>query len=174
MKAGGKQHSAFTLVSCLAYSSTLKMEVTCPTETLVDFQRTARSYIPEDITHHNHLCENLKSYNQLELPYTTNGNRTSFSGIEIYQYSSCFTKHVCQHCFRIYWFWVNYCMLFTVVWAIIFRGITGCLSSAFRNDTLLLNENKTVKTTVVSQFLKSKPHIVTPLSVLNNQKIIYR
>jgi hypothetical protein len=31
---------ACTLVSCLSYSSTLKMEVTCSSETSVDFQRT--------------------------------------------------------------------------------------------------------------------------------------
>jgi hypothetical protein len=37
---------AFTLVSCLAYSSTLKMEVTCSSETWVDFQRTTQHYIP--------------------------------------------------------------------------------------------------------------------------------
>jgi hypothetical protein len=35
----------FTLVSCLAYSSTLKMEATCPSETSVDFQRTTWRYI---------------------------------------------------------------------------------------------------------------------------------
>jgi hypothetical protein len=35
------------LVSCLAYSSTLKMEATCSSETSVDFQRTTRRYIPE-------------------------------------------------------------------------------------------------------------------------------
>jgi hypothetical protein len=39
---------AFTLASCLAYSSTLKMEATCLSETSVDFQRTTRRYIPED------------------------------------------------------------------------------------------------------------------------------
>jgi hypothetical protein len=38
----------FTLVSCSAYSSTLKMEVICSSETLVDFLRTTRRYIPED------------------------------------------------------------------------------------------------------------------------------
>jgi hypothetical protein len=35
------------LVSCLAYSSTLKMEATCSYETLVDFQWTTWHYIPE-------------------------------------------------------------------------------------------------------------------------------
>jgi hypothetical protein len=39
---------AFKLVSCLAYSSTLKTE-TCSSETSVDFQRTWR-YNPDDIT----------------------------------------------------------------------------------------------------------------------------
>jgi hypothetical protein len=40
----------FTSVSCLAYSSTLKMEVTYSFETSVDFQRIARRYIQEDKT----------------------------------------------------------------------------------------------------------------------------
>jgi hypothetical protein len=31
-------------------------------ETSVHFQRTARRYIPEDGTLHNHRCEHLKSY----------------------------------------------------------------------------------------------------------------
>jgi hypothetical protein len=53
---------AFTLVSCSAYSSTLKMEAICSSETSVDFQRTTQRYIPEDGTLHNHRCENLKSY----------------------------------------------------------------------------------------------------------------
>jgi hypothetical protein len=53
--------SAFTLVSCSAYFSTLKMEALCSPETSVDFQRTTRRYIPEDSTLHNHRCENLTS-----------------------------------------------------------------------------------------------------------------
>jgi hypothetical protein len=52
----------FTMDSCLAYSSTLKMEATCSSEMSVAFQRTTRRYIPEDRTLHNHRCENLKSY----------------------------------------------------------------------------------------------------------------
>jgi hypothetical protein len=42
--------------------STLKMEAICFSEMLVDFQQTTRRYIPEDSIHHNHRCENLKSY----------------------------------------------------------------------------------------------------------------
>jgi hypothetical protein len=38
----------FTVVSCLAYSSTLKMEVTCYSEESVDFQVTTQRYIPEN------------------------------------------------------------------------------------------------------------------------------
>jgi hypothetical protein len=53
--------NALTLVSCLAYSSTLKMEAKCFSETLVDFQRTTRRYIPEDSSLHTHRCENLKT-----------------------------------------------------------------------------------------------------------------
>jgi hypothetical protein len=54
--------TCFTLVSCLAYSSTLKMEVTCSSETSVDFQRTTQRYIPKDRNIHNHRCEDFKSY----------------------------------------------------------------------------------------------------------------
>jgi hypothetical protein len=53
---------AFTLVSCSAYSSTLKKEAICSSETSVDFQRTTRLYIPEDSTLHTHRSEDLKSY----------------------------------------------------------------------------------------------------------------
>jgi hypothetical protein len=61
-KQSGKHGLSFTLVSCLAYSSTLKTEATSCSETSVDFQRTTWCHIPEDITLHNHRCENLKSY----------------------------------------------------------------------------------------------------------------
>jgi hypothetical protein len=52
----------FTIVSCLAYSSTLKMEAICSSETWVYFQRTTWHYVPDDSTHHNHCYENLKSH----------------------------------------------------------------------------------------------------------------
>jgi hypothetical protein len=39
------------------------MEVTCSSESSVDFQQTTRRYIPEERTPHNHRGENLKSYN---------------------------------------------------------------------------------------------------------------
>jgi hypothetical protein len=49
--------------SCLAYSSTLKMEVvTCFSKMLVDIQQTTQHYIPEDRTLHNHCYVNLKCY----------------------------------------------------------------------------------------------------------------
>jgi hypothetical protein len=50
----------------LNYSSTLKMEAICSSETSVDTLRTTR-HIPEDDTLHNRRCENLKSYICLEL-----------------------------------------------------------------------------------------------------------
>jgi hypothetical protein len=49
------------LVSCLVYTSTLKMEATCSSETSVDFQQNTQCYILEDRTLHNHRCETLKS-----------------------------------------------------------------------------------------------------------------
>jgi hypothetical protein len=51
----------FTLVSCSAYSMTLK-EPKCSSEKYIDFKGAARSYIPEDCTPHNQRCENLKTY----------------------------------------------------------------------------------------------------------------
>jgi hypothetical protein len=47
--------SAFVLVSYSAYSSTLKMEAICSSETSVDFQRATRRYIPEDSTLHPYI-----------------------------------------------------------------------------------------------------------------------
>jgi hypothetical protein len=41
----------FTLVSCSAYFSTLKMEAMCSSETSFGFRRTTRRYIPEDTLH---------------------------------------------------------------------------------------------------------------------------
>jgi hypothetical protein len=54
------------LISCLSYSSTLKMEETYSSETSVVFQRTTRRYIPEDRTPHNDRCENLRPYTILK------------------------------------------------------------------------------------------------------------
>jgi hypothetical protein len=47
-KAISKQ--SFILVSCMAHSSTLMMEVRCSSETSVGFQWTIRRYIPEGRT----------------------------------------------------------------------------------------------------------------------------
>jgi hypothetical protein len=44
------------LVSCLAYSSALKMEAASSSETSVDFQRTTWRYILEDRTPHQSYC----------------------------------------------------------------------------------------------------------------------
>jgi hypothetical protein len=39
---------SFLLVTCLADSSTLKMEALCPSETSVNFYRTTQRHIPDD------------------------------------------------------------------------------------------------------------------------------
>jgi hypothetical protein len=49
------------LISCLGYSSTLKMEVIYSFETSVGFQQAALHHTPDDRTLQNH-CENLKSH----------------------------------------------------------------------------------------------------------------
>jgi hypothetical protein len=53
---------AFTQVSCLACTSTLKVEAICSSEVLVDFQWITWHFIPEDSTLHNHRCEHLKKF----------------------------------------------------------------------------------------------------------------
>jgi hypothetical protein len=55
-------HLCLTLVSCFAYSSTLKMKAILPTETSIHFQPSTRRYIPEDRTLLNHRCEKLRAY----------------------------------------------------------------------------------------------------------------
>jgi hypothetical protein len=52
---------AFTLVFWVAYSSSMKIEVTCASDRLVHFQQTAWHYTSEDRSLHNHCSENLKS-----------------------------------------------------------------------------------------------------------------
>jgi hypothetical protein len=59
--------ACIVLVSCVSYSSALKMMATCSSETSVGFRRTTRRYIAEDITFHSHRCHNLKSYASLVL-----------------------------------------------------------------------------------------------------------
>jgi hypothetical protein len=51
----------FTLISCLSYFSTLKMEATFYPESWVRFQETTCRYILQDRTLHNHRSDNLKS-----------------------------------------------------------------------------------------------------------------
>jgi hypothetical protein len=40
--------TCFILIACLAYSSTLKLQVTCSSEKSSEFRRTVGRYIPED------------------------------------------------------------------------------------------------------------------------------
>jgi hypothetical protein len=47
---------AFTVVSCSAYSSTLKMETICSSELSVEFQRTTSPYMLEDRTLTFQIC----------------------------------------------------------------------------------------------------------------------
>jgi hypothetical protein len=49
-EAGSKE--IFMAVSCLDYSSTLKLETTCSSKTLVDFQESTHHYIAENKTVH--------------------------------------------------------------------------------------------------------------------------
>jgi hypothetical protein len=53
--------TCFHTLSCFAYSSILKIEKTCFSETFVDFQRTTWRYFPEDRTLLNTLFILLRS-----------------------------------------------------------------------------------------------------------------
>jgi hypothetical protein len=53
-----KPSFCFMLVSCLAYSSSLKIEVTRSSY----FRRTTWRYFSEARTYHKHSCDNLKLY----------------------------------------------------------------------------------------------------------------
>jgi hypothetical protein len=65
----GQPSTCLMVVSCLVFSFTRKMERTCCSETPVNFRRTTRHYIPEDIDLHKHCCESLKFYKN-EIPST--------------------------------------------------------------------------------------------------------
>jgi hypothetical protein len=54
--------TGISLISCVLYSSTLKVEAKYSSETSASFQRIALRYIPVDVTLHTHWCENLESY----------------------------------------------------------------------------------------------------------------
>jgi hypothetical protein len=54
----------FMLVSCMAYTSTLKMEVTFFSKTWADFQWTTQHYIPEERTV---LCKDCQWSNLIEM-----------------------------------------------------------------------------------------------------------
>jgi hypothetical protein len=57
--------TCFLLVSCLSYSSTLKMEAVHSSEMMVDVCQTAQLYILENNTLHSHCSENLKFCNRI-------------------------------------------------------------------------------------------------------------
>jgi hypothetical protein len=42
------------------------MEAIYSSEASVDIEQTTRRYIPEDSTLHNHRCENLKPYKEVQ------------------------------------------------------------------------------------------------------------
>jgi hypothetical protein len=61
------------LAFCLTYSSSLKMEPICFSETSVSFQRTTWRIIPECRTPHTHRCDDLGfSYVQHNVDITQN------------------------------------------------------------------------------------------------------
>jgi hypothetical protein len=65
MPCGALKSSNLSLeyvISIVKIKEYAQIEEKYSSETSVNFQRTTRRYIPEDITLHAHLCENLNSY----------------------------------------------------------------------------------------------------------------
>jgi hypothetical protein len=59
-----RQANKRLLVSCLAYSSALNMEITHSSELEINFQCTARCHILDGTAPDNHCCETFKTYSQ--------------------------------------------------------------------------------------------------------------
>jgi hypothetical protein len=64
--------ACFTLAPFLAYSQTLKMEVTYSTETTFGFQQYAWHYIPEETALHSYRSEIPKSIKMHNLVFLEN------------------------------------------------------------------------------------------------------
>jgi hypothetical protein len=69
----------FTLVSCLVYSSVLKMEATYSSEKSFVFQHTKQRYISEGRTLYNQRCENFKSCKNIKIGFSHGPNCTTGS-----------------------------------------------------------------------------------------------
>jgi hypothetical protein len=65
------------MVSCLASSSTLKMEATCSSVTVVDFQRTTRRHIPKLGTLQNYIRFRWVVYSAIHVGRTDIGLKSS-------------------------------------------------------------------------------------------------
>jgi hypothetical protein len=57
-----KKQAKLHLLAFILFSSTLKMEEACSSETLVDFYQTTRRDNPENWMHQSHYCQSLKFY----------------------------------------------------------------------------------------------------------------
>jgi hypothetical protein len=80
--------ACFMLVTCLAFSSTLKMQAIYSSETIADLQRTTWHYIPGDWMLLRHRSENLKTYTVLVLRF--------------FKVKPSYTRLVCSaHCYKI-------------------------------------------------------------------------
>jgi hypothetical protein len=62
--------ACFMVISCLYYSSNLKMEAACSSETLIGIQRPTQRCIPEDGTLMVHYCERTERQEPLEPAYS--------------------------------------------------------------------------------------------------------
>jgi hypothetical protein len=77
------------LVSCLAYSLTLKIEATCSYEMSVDFGQHTRHYIPEDRTLHSHRCDCPRSNSYVYDNILSSVNLISYYGNVEFSSSFC-------------------------------------------------------------------------------------
>jgi hypothetical protein len=90
--------ASFMLVSFLAYSSILKKEATCLFETLVDFQRATRRYIPEGRSLHISIClfllVRVYLYLNMKLFTTKSGDEKGSLQIGEHDFHKCVLSNV--------------------------------------------------------------------------------
>jgi hypothetical protein len=95
--AGALLAACFTLVSCLSYYSTMKVEATYSSEMSVNFERTTRRYIPEDkanfkMFHVLHLRTTLPNRKQVQKKFMRRIN----SGKACYHHHHRHCHEVCR------------------------------------------------------------------------------
>jgi hypothetical protein len=133
--------TCFMLVSFLACSSTLRMEVTRFSETLSGFQQSTQRCILEGRTLHNHCCENLKSYKIYLSSF-----QFSLIWLTFYIAVVKVNKYL-KHCLVFFFFVThspvfNFALILSVFYIITTKMTKHWLGARKKGNVYLLNEEK--------------------------------